>query len=120
MRYGKMQALYDDRQQLAAAFRELRKNGWWARMNYMCCQSCATAMTDDDKPYIGFHNQDNDGIEWYGYTYLFHGPPEGTGMREEAQALSNEAVTVLKSHGLSVEWDGDMGSRIKVLLGHQD
>ena len=113
-----MQALYDDRQQLAAAFRDLRRKGWWARMNYMCCQSCATAMTDDDKPYIGFHNQDNDSIKWYGYTYLFHGPPEGK--REEGQALSKEAVAVIESHGLNVEWDGDMGSRIKVLMGPQD
>jgi len=109
-----------DRKRLAAAFRELRKQGWWARMNHLCCQTCLTYDTDDDKPYIGFHAQDNDRIPTSGYTYLTHGPPvvcssSGRDLEPEVQ-WSRRAVKVIEAHGLTVEWGGTMATRIKVML----
>jgi len=103
-----------DRKRLAAAFRELRKQGWWARMNHLCCQTCLTADTDDDKPYIGFHAQDNERIPESGYTYLTHGPPVDDTLPDGMR--SRWAVKVIEDHGLVVEWDGRMASRIKVMI----
>ena len=103
-----------DRKRLAAAFRELRKQGWWARMNHLCCQTCLTYDTDDDKPYIGFHAQDNERIPESGYTYLTHGPPAWGG--RSPIYWSQLAVMVIEDHGLVVEWDGTMASRIKVMI----
>ena len=111
-----MSHAHEGRALLAAAFRQLRKDGWWARMNHLCCQTCLTYDTDDDKPYIGFHGQDNDHIEESGYTYLTHGPPSGEHDDLADGVWSKRAVKVIESFGLTVEWGGSMASRIKVFL----
>ena len=83
-------------------------------MNHLCCQTCLTYDTDDDKPYIGFHAQDNERINKAGYTHLTHGPPVDD---DHYPAYWSElAVMVIEDYGLTVEWDGTMASRIKVLL----
>ena len=105
---------HEGRALLAAAFRQLRREGWWARMNHLCCQTCLTYDTDDDKPYIGFHAQDNERIPESGYTYLTHGPPVDDA--HYPAYWSELAVMVIEDYGLTVEWDGTMASRIKVLL----
>ena len=106
---------HEGRALLAAAFRQLRKDGWWARMNHLCCQTCLTYDTDDDKPYIGFHAQDDERIAEAGYTYLTHGPPVDN-PDYDSTVWSKRAVVVIESFGLTVEWDGTMATRIKVLL----
>ena len=111
-----MSHAHEGRALLAAAFRQLRKDGWWARMNHLCCQTCLTYDTDDDKPYIGFHGQDNDRIPESGYTFLTHGPPTCEHDTLADGVWSKRAVEVIESMGLTVEWDGRMASRIKVLL----
>ena len=111
-----MSHAHEGRALLAAAFRQLRKDGWWARMNHLCCQTCLTYDTDDDKPYIGFHAQDNERIPESGYTYLTHGPPTGEHDDLADGVWSKRAVEVIESFGLTVEWDGTMASRIKVFL----
>ena len=30
----------NDRKRISLAFKELRKRGWFARMNFWCCQTC--------------------------------------------------------------------------------
>lgn len=111
-----MSHAHEGRALLAAAFRQLRKDGWWARMNHLCCQTCLTYDTDDDKPYIGFHAQDNERIPESGWTYLTHGPPTGEHDDLADGVWSKRAVEVIESFGLTVEWDGTMASRIKVFL----
>ena len=111
-----MSHAHEGRALLAAAFRQLRKDGWWARMNPLCCQTCLTYDTDDDKPYIGFHAQDNERIPEVGHTYLTHGPPRGEHDDLADGVWSKRAVKVIESFGLTVEWDGSMASRIKVFL----
>ncbi len=111
-----MSHAHEGRALLAAAFRQLRKDGWWARMNHLCCQTCLTYDTDDDKPYIGFHAQDNERIPESGWTYLTHGPPTGEHDDLADGVWSKRAVEVIESFGLTVEWGGSMASRIKVFL----
>ena len=105
-----------DRQKLAVAFRELRKDGWWARMNHLCCQTCLTYDTEDEKPYIGFHAQDDERIAECGYTFLTHGPPTGEHDTLADGVWSKRTVKVMENHGLTVEWNGSMATRIKVIL----
>tara|TARA_B110001454_G_scaffold12235_1_gene11226 strand:+ start:2852 stop:3238 length:387 start_codon:yes stop_codon:yes gene_type:complete len=85
-------------------------------MNHLCCQTCLTFDTDDEKPYIGFHSQDNDRIPESGYTFLTHGPPTCEHDTLADGVWSKRAVEVIESMGLTVEWDGTMATRIKVLL----
>ena len=110
-----MSHAHEGRALLAAAFRQLRKDGWWARMNHLCCQTCLTYDTDDDKPYIGFHAQDDERIAEAGHTYLTHGPPVDD-PDYDSTVWSKRAVVVIESFGLTVEWDGTMATRIKVFL----
>jgi hypothetical protein len=95
-------------QRIRNAFVELRtKYGFFARMNFWCCQSCAWADIDDAKTnVVFFHNQDNDNLNENATCYLAH--------RGDA-AL---AVKILKKHNISVEWDGSEDSRI--LIKHPD
>ena len=46
---------------LNQAFKELRKLGYFARQNFMCCQSCAwAAVPMDAKKVVFYHKQDAD------------------------------------------------------------
>lgn len=111
-----------DKTRLKNAFADLRKRGWFARMNYLCCQTCGfysaaqaikarTGDTSDDDvttPILFYHAQDNE--------RAFAG---GTRNIQGTLYLSHSgdacvAVGVLVSHGLDVQWDGDNGTRIAV------
>ena len=91
------------RANLRKAFRALRKNGYFARMNFWCCQTCGWSEVPDEKSdkVVFFHNQDNDTLKYNGYTYLDWG---GDG---------NELKTILEAHDIGVEWDGSNVTRIK-------
>ncbi len=91
------------RANLREAFRTFRKNGYFARMNFWCCQTCGWSEVPDEKSdkVVFFHNQDNDTLKDNGYTYLAWA---GDG---------NEIKTILEAHDIEVEWDGSDGTRIK-------
>lgn len=92
--------------QLTKAFSDLRKIGYLARQNFSCCQSCAWAEIPDDKSEraVFYHRQDHMGMRETGEVYLSWA---GNG---------HEIVNVLKSNGLSVEWDGTPSRRIRVII----
>jgi hypothetical protein len=48
------------RTNLTKAFAELRKNGYFAKQNFLCCQSCGWAALSDEeaKNAVFYHNQD--------------------------------------------------------------
>lgn len=57
-----------NKQNLKNFFRDLRKEGFFARMNFMCCNTCAWAEVPEDKENVVFyHNQENPEDE---YLYL--------------------------------------------------
>jgi len=117
----------NDRDKIAGAFRELRKSGWFARMNFWCCQSCGCAAVPKsckDK-FVFYHKQDAESFgidgniggelggerysDWRGRNkkdsmYMSHG--EG--------GDANEIVAILNKHGLYATWDGSNGTRIMV------
>ena len=116
-----------DRQKLRGAFAELRKLGWYARMNYLCCQTCAWAdaaatlkkrgKDADEADIVFYHRQDGDAFKHRIGDWHVTGPQTDYLRRPlylAHQGRAYEVVGVLKKYGLNAEWDGDTGMRIKV------
>lgn len=103
-----------DKQRFTKMFRELRKFGFVARQNYMCCQGCgwnalATeyGVEDDTQNAVFYHQQDHDNFDKKGnlknLIYLsWQG--DGTVIKETAEKF-----------GYTVEWDGTTSNRIGIL-----
>ena len=95
-------------------FRELRKEGFIARQNYMCCQSCGWSaiasdygVEDDNKNVVFFHGQDNDSFDKKGTLQeTIHLAWQGDG---------NKIKDVAEKFGYVVEWDGTENQRIGIL-----
>ena len=120
-----------DIEKFEAAFSRLESEGIVARMNYQCCNGCATAQLGadygDDVRWVFWHQQedesvfgadydtDDDGelIDYLGREHehmqcslhLGHGPDERT---------ARQIIAALEEQGFTVEWDGDMMSKIEV------
>jgi len=118
---------------LRAAFKDMRKAGLMARMNYMCCQNCAGyAMTteavkridagtpqEDIKGCVFYHNQDNANLERDRKFYLAYGNMDSTeygtiGLPTET--VGQIVVEILDKYDIKTEWDGNASSRIFVDL----
>ncbi len=54
-----------DKSKLTNAFKELRKEGYFAKQNFLCCQSCGwAAMSDkESEKAVFYHQQDNDDLK---------------------------------------------------------
>jgi hypothetical protein len=87
---------------IAKAFRTLRKLGYFARQNWMCCQGCGWAAVPDQDKVVFYHSQDREHFIETGNLYL-----SWSGDGEEIVKAFHEA-------GLCVKWDGDTGTRILV------
>lgn len=88
---------------LNLAFKQLRKAGYFARQNFLCCQSCAcAAIPDDVEKYVFYHAQDNDDKK------------EGLPFFVAWRGVGKEIVSIFESNGINVNWDGDEGIRIEL------
>ncbi len=88
---------------LAKAFASLRKQGFIAKMNHACCQSCGwAAIPEDANNVVFFHAQDYDTYLEDGELYLaWHG---------DSQAICD----ALKQQRLLAVHDGSKETRILV------
>ena len=89
---------------LSLAFKDLRKHGYFARQNFMCCQSCGWAAVPEGKEekVVFFHNQDNEERKKGLPLYL-------------AWSGDGEIIkSVFEHHGIDVEWNGSESTRIRV------
>jgi len=100
-----------DKDRLNKAFRQLRKEGFVAKQNFLCCSLCATSeigLTSPDKPFVYYHQQDTDDlrrlIERNRTPYIYLGW-KGDG---------NKIKTIFESFGIQVEWDGENHTKIKI------
>lgn len=101
------------RPRVARAFANLRRDGFIALMNHLCCQGCAcydiservkkAGGDPDTAHYAFFHNQDNDCLRDGRPFYIAHGGGD-----------SGQIVQRLEEQGLEVEWDGSDRTRICV------
>jgi len=89
---------------LKKAFVNLRKAGYFARMNFWCCTSCAAAAVPEDKSEkaVYYHSQDKEGLDKNGEVYL--------GWAGDA----SEIIGILTKMGLWVQWEGTKDNKILV------
>ncbi|MEU7674281.1 hypothetical protein AB0C42_05665 [Micromonospora taraxaci] len=111
-----------DNDRLTAAFRTLSDAGLVARENFSCCRNCGTAEIGAEVPrgrtargYAFYHQQDAErGVDGSGVHVaygLFEQPPTAQ--------IGEEVAAALRAEGLTVHWDGDPGTRIRVSLTWQ-
>ena len=95
-----------DKSKLTKAFKELRKQGYFARQNFLCCQTCGwAAMTDEQaEKAVFYHAQDNDNLKEDGSCFL--------AWSGDGQVIAD----ILSKNGVNVDWDGDNSKRIKISL----
>ncbi|MEU8389672.1 hypothetical protein [Micromonospora sp. NPDC048842] len=111
-----------DSDRLTAAFRTLSATGLVARENFACCQNCGVAEIGDEVPrgrtargYAFYHQQDAErGVDGSGVylTWGLFGQPATVDVGEEI-------AVALRAEGLTVDWDGHTGTRIRVSLTWQ-
>jgi|688.fasta_scaffold869179_2 hypothetical protein len=89
---------------LSLAFKHLRKKGYFARMNFQCCQSCgwaAVAEQQADKA-VFYHAQDHESFK------------EGEDLFLAWSGNAYEIIGILHRRGLICEWNGRKDSRILI------
>lgn len=99
------------KEKIKIGFRNLRKNGYLARQNFMCCQGCGWAKLEEDygeertKKAVFYHRQDKEELD-NGEPFFVCWVGDG-----------HEIVKVLNDSGVTTDWDGDEGRRI-LLTGY--
>lgn len=95
-----------EKSKLTKAFQALRKAGYFARQNFLCCQSCGwSAMTDEQaEKAVFYHRQDADDLKENGSCHLAW---SGNG---------KEIVKILEDNGVQTKWEGTDNKRIKIFL----
>lgn len=93
------------RNRLVKVFNNLRKLGYFCKMNHTCCQSCGWAEIPkgNENKAVFYHAQDAERLATTGDVHLAWA---GNGY---------EIVKAIEDAGMKVEWDGTENSRIKVL-----
>ncbi len=99
----------DNKQKLNELFKQLRKEGFVARQNFMCCQTCALAELDakgikDGDNYTFYHRQDKEYFDKNNRLMLAWGG-NGTKIATLAQKL-----------GIMVNWNGTDNQRIELVF----
>ncbi len=91
-------------EKITKAFRELRKQGYFARQNYLCCNNCAwTCMpAESRKKAVFYHEQDKETLDERGYCYL------------SWSGSAEEITDVLQDCGIFVSWSGRADRRIGI------
>ncbi|MEU4569933.1 hypothetical protein [Micromonospora sp. NPDC023956] len=106
-----------DSDRLTDAFRALDAAGIVAREDFACCQNCGTGEIGGEvlpnfpaRGYVFYHYQDAEraaaGDELWLAWGRFEAPPDAE--------LGAEIVAALRAQGLTVDWDGEPGMRIRV------
>jgi hypothetical protein len=120
----------DLRSTVLQVFKESRKEGFIARANYLCCQSCADSQIVQDaekladkgkriKGCIYWHRQDEDNLRRHNKLYLAYGNIESE--KHGVIGLPNKEIgEIIKSKlervGLKVEWNSNPDTRILVTV----
>lgn len=119
------------KQHINDLFKALRKAGFFARQNYLCCGSCAAAAADEECKKRGitkvalYHRQDAESA-WSKFVagrrvrsdvlvsalYLQYGAPTDSPLTTEE--VGHEIVRIAHSLNLHVVWDGSANTRILI------
>ncbi len=103
-------------------FRDLRKEGFLAKQNWMCCLGCGfAALTEeelrDKKGVVFYHKQDSERLEDSKGVYLaFDVGPGASGLTQKN--IGHIVYCTAKNlDGLIVEWNGNPDNRIRIAEG---
>lgn len=113
---------------LGDLLKRMEYDGFLAKGNHLCCQSCAgaaiyeeakRAVKEDGLRYRGYcfwHGQDQEGLVEAGQLYLAYGgnDEEESPWQWTPKQVGEYIVKVLTKHPVAVEWDGDVNTRIFV------
>lgn len=103
-----METLKEFKKKVNKGFRMLRKKGYIAKQNFLCCQGCGWSELEsmyssyEMKKVVFYHKQDNENLIEDREFYICW---DGDG---------KEIVEIFKECGLSPVWDGDFGKRILI------
>ncbi len=88
------------------AFAELRRSGYFAKMNFSCCRTCGWAEVPDEYEFkaVFYSSQDQQDLEETGSCYLSW---SGDGF---------EITDIMKDYGIRTEWDGTENARIQIFI----
>ena len=92
---------------LREVFAELRKLGYFARTNFMCCAGCGWAAIDGDKEKVVFYNKQDNECKEIGRSFYLSWIGDAA-----------EIIGALSRAGFPVMWDGNSGRRIRVLYSN--
>lgn len=106
-----------DRAKVREMFKALRKNhGFFARMNYYCCSSCAMSAASQEakksQPVVYYHAQDAEAFEGQDLTSTLYVGYGVEGDEAEILKVGQIVAAEAKTAGLRVEWDGSIHTRI--------
>lgn len=93
------------RNRISNAFEELEEKGYFAKMDWYCCQNCGCSAIPEEnhEKYVFFHEQDADGLRG-----------DDPGCYLAWAGNGKKIVEILKKHKLLVEWDGTNATRIYI------
>ena len=105
---------------LHRAIQSLDRDGFIARCNYSCCQTCgvaeisqeAAAQSPSPQFYVFWHEQDEEGRLRHGTVYLSYGSLDGEADARANREAGEKIVARLRELGVPVTWKGNPGTRI--------
>lgn len=101
------------RAKLRIAFKSMRRQGYAARANFMCCMGCATSALDikGKKGGVYWHRQSDDHFKEDGELYIGFFVENDT---DDSKKVAEALVATLKAEGLWVEWNGSGDTKVMV------
>jgi hypothetical protein len=103
--------------QLKEAFKRIRKKKLYARMNFLCCSSCAsydlsTKLNNSNTKlgYAYWHSQDEESLQTHGYLLVGYGAK----VKKDHVKVGQMIVDTLEEMGIPHKWSGDSDERILV------
>ena len=118
--------VYELKEKIRNVFKELRREGYLARMNYLCCGTCACSSLPsrseelekngkEIKGVIFYHEQSEEGLWDYGNVCIYFGThKDQDDMRTTDRKMGEYLVNKFKDAGVDVEWDGSPRKAIQL------
>jgi len=85
-------------------FKELRKQGYFARQNFWCCDTCATSEIYKEKDYVFYNQQAGDRLKRCGDRVMI-------AFRGDATEICN----IARKEGFITNWNGDLMTKIELI-----
>ena len=104
----------NDKQRISAAFKSLRKLGYVAKMNFMCCMGCGLAAMPETDKWVFWHQQDDD----HAFEKVNRWADKPRNLQHDLMLRwggdANLIISALRAERLTVEWYGQENRCIQV------